>query len=105
MINNAPMRRPLKKTALASILFAGAMLAVAVTAEAQQPKKVPRIGFLASSTASSAEESLAPFRQRLHNLATWRERTSSWSTVWEREILIDSLYSPLSWSGSRLMLF
>src|SRR5215468_10230926 len=37
-------------------------------AEAQQPKKVPRIGFLASGTASSAEESLAPFRQRLHEL-------------------------------------
>jgi len=44
------------------------LLALIHRAEAQQPKKVPRIGFLASGTASSAEESLAPFRQRLHEL-------------------------------------
>jgi len=30
------MKRPLRKTALASILFAGALLAVAVAVEAQQ---------------------------------------------------------------------
>jgi len=40
------MKRRLRKTALGSILLAGALLAVAVTVEAQQPKKVPRIGFL-----------------------------------------------------------
>src|SRR5215831_1696426 len=40
------MKRPLRKTALASILFAGAMLAVAVTVEAQQATKIPRIGIL-----------------------------------------------------------
>ena len=42
------------KTALASILFAGAMLAVAVTVEAQQPKKIPRIGYLSTGSRSSA---------------------------------------------------
>src|SRR5215467_10018987 len=39
------MRRRLRKTALGSILFAGAMLAVAVTAEAQQPR-VYRVGVI-----------------------------------------------------------
>ena len=43
----------MKKPALASILFAGAMLAVAVTAEAQQPKKIPRIGYLAIRSGPS----------------------------------------------------
>ena len=33
------MRRPLTKAALGSILLAGALLAVAVFGEAQQPKK------------------------------------------------------------------
>ncbi len=39
------MRRPLRKTALVSILFAGAFLAAAVTVEAQQPK-VHRVGVI-----------------------------------------------------------
>src|SRR4030095_9920563 len=43
------MRRPLRKTALRSILFAGALLAVAVTVHAQQPNKVPRIGYLSGA--------------------------------------------------------
>jgi len=37
------------KRALPSILVAVVLLAVEVTAEAQQPKKVPRIGYLSSS--------------------------------------------------------
>jgi ABC-type uncharacterized transport system substrate-binding protein len=42
------MRRPSRKTALASIPFAGALLAVAVIAAAQQPMKILRIGYLSS---------------------------------------------------------
>jgi len=61
------MRRPLRKTALASILFAGALLAVAVTAEAQQPKKISRIGFLSSGYLSSSRDREA-FRQGLREL-------------------------------------
>jgi len=45
----------MKKAGLSSILIAVTLLAVAVTAEAQQPKKVPRIGYLAS--ADSARDS------------------------------------------------
>ena len=62
------MRRPLTKTALASILFAGALLAVAVAAEAQQPKKVPRIGFLSAASPSAISDRLDSFRQGLNEL-------------------------------------
>src|SRR5215470_12588615 len=65
------MRRPLAKAALASILFAGALLAFAVTVEAQQqPKKIPRIGFLANGSASDEPTVLRldAFRQGLRDL-------------------------------------
>jgi ABC-type uncharacterized transport system substrate-binding protein len=59
------MRRRLRKTALGSILFAGALLAVAVTVEAQQQKKIPRIGYL---TAGSTPYRNDAFRQGLRQL-------------------------------------
>src|SRR6516162_5885631 len=62
------MRQPLRKTALASILFAGALLAVAVIVEAQQPMKVPRIGFLSSTSASAILSRTEAFRQGLREL-------------------------------------
>ena len=45
----------MKKAAVPSILVAVVLLAVAVIAEAQQPKKVPRIGYL--STVDPARDS------------------------------------------------
>src|SRR5215472_7870434 len=66
------MRRPLRKPALASILFAGALLALAVTAEAQQTGKVFRIGFLDVSTASGSAVLVDGFRQELSKLG-WIE--------------------------------
>src|SRR5215469_5899028 len=68
MINNAQMRRLLRKTALRSILFAGALLAVAVTGEAQQAKKISRIGFLTPATAASFRMNVDAFRQGLRAL-------------------------------------
>jgi putative ABC transport system substrate-binding protein len=62
------MRRPLRKTALGSILFAGALLALAVTVEAQQPKKVPRIGWLIGGTPSAQLTRVEAFRQGLREL-------------------------------------
>ena len=38
----------MKKAAMPSILIAAMLLAVAVMAEAQQPTKVPRIGYLSN---------------------------------------------------------
>src|SRR5215831_11662148 len=60
------MRIPLKKTALGSILFAGALLAVAVTVQAQ------RIGYLEYSTASGSAVLLDAFRRELSKLG-WIE--------------------------------
>src|SRR5215470_13540198 len=62
------MRRPLRKTALGSILFAGALLAVAVTVEAQQSKKVPRIGYLSNADAATDSARAGGIRLALREL-------------------------------------
>jgi putative ABC transport system substrate-binding protein len=55
----------MKKAGLSSILVAAAVLAVGVIAEAQQPKKVPQIGFLIGASATSVAARLDAFRQGL----------------------------------------
>jgi putative ABC transport system substrate-binding protein len=60
------MRRRLGKTALGSILFAGAVLAIAVIVEAQQQKKIPRIGYLTLGSATTYR--IDAFRQGLRQL-------------------------------------
>ena len=42
----------MKRAAVPSILVAVVLLALGVTAEAQQPKKVPRLGYLAPGDAA-----------------------------------------------------
>jgi putative tryptophan/tyrosine transport system substrate-binding protein len=56
----------MKKAALLSILVVAIQLAVGVIAEAQQPKKVPRIGYLGSGSRSSAV--VEAFQQGLRDL-------------------------------------
>ena len=51
-----------------SILVAAMLLAVAVIAEAQQPKKVPRIGFLSAPPLPLSSDRLEAFRQGLREL-------------------------------------
>ena len=58
----------MKKARLSSILIAVLMLAVAVIAEAQQPKKIPRIGFLGALSPSSILARIEAFRQGLREL-------------------------------------
>ena len=58
----------MKKAAVPSILIAVVLLAVAVIADAQQPKKVPRIGILHGASASSVAARAAAFRQGLREL-------------------------------------
>ena len=54
---------------LKSAIVMGAMLyALCTTAEAQQPKKIPRIGFLGNSTAALEENLIGPFREGLRDL-------------------------------------
>jgi ABC-type uncharacterized transport system substrate-binding protein len=43
------MMRAMRKAGVLSILFVVVLLAVAVIAEAQQPKKIPRIGFMSAT--------------------------------------------------------
>src|SRR5688572_5461293 len=54
----------MKKVAVPSILIAAILLAVAAIAEAQQPKKVPRIGYLTSVDSAPSKA----FLQGLHDL-------------------------------------
>jgi ABC-type uncharacterized transport system substrate-binding protein len=58
----------MEKSRLSSILIAAMLLAVAVIAEAQQPKKVPRIGLLIGSSASSNAASIEALQQGLRQL-------------------------------------
>jgi putative tryptophan/tyrosine transport system substrate-binding protein len=61
------MKCAMKKSA-ASILVVVVQLAFGVIAEAQQPKKIPRIGFLTATSASSQAPRLEAFRQGLKDL-------------------------------------
>ena len=55
----------MKKAAVPSILVAVVLLALCVSAEAQQPKKVPRIGFLTTGFPASIAHLLEGFKQGL----------------------------------------
>jgi ABC-type uncharacterized transport system substrate-binding protein len=58
----------MRRAAASSILVALVLLAVAVTAEAQQQKKIPRIGYLALSTRTAIAFRIDAFRQGLRQL-------------------------------------
>ena len=59
----------MKKPALSSILVATLVLALGVIAKAQQPTKVPRIGYLSTNgDASNPPPSVEAFRQGLRDL-------------------------------------
>jgi putative ABC transport system substrate-binding protein len=58
----------MRKASVLSILLVVVLLAVAVIAEAQQPKKVPQIGYLAAGFARSASPRVEAFRQGLRDL-------------------------------------
>jgi len=58
----------MKKAKTRSILVAVLLLIVAVKAEAQQAKKIPRIGYLAIASLSAATERIEAFRQGLREL-------------------------------------
>ena len=65
----------MKKAAVPSILVAVVLLAVAVIAEAQQPKKVPRMGFIASVSRGRLTRRCDGIPPRdCVILAMWREK-------------------------------
>jgi putative ABC transport system substrate-binding protein len=75
------MMRAMRKVGVLSILLA-VVLAVAVIAEAQQPKKVPRIGYLSFGSPSVNRARIEAFRQGLRELGY----------VEEKNIVIEYLY-------------
>jgi ABC-type uncharacterized transport system substrate-binding protein len=70
------------KTWVTALLVALVLALAEGFAEAQQPKKVPRIGFLSPSSASSMSARVAAFRQGLRELGY----------VEGKEIIIDYRY-------------
>src|SRR6267142_1612624 len=58
----------MKRAAVPSILFVVVLLNVAVIAEAQQPKKVSRIGYLTGATPDGQSARIEAFRQGLREL-------------------------------------
>ena len=58
----------MKKAAVPSILVAVVLLALGVIAEAQQPAKIPRIGFLFRGSLSANPVRIEAFRQGLREL-------------------------------------
>jgi putative tryptophan/tyrosine transport system substrate-binding protein len=58
----------MRKAKVLSILFVVVLLAIAVIAEAQQPKKVPRIGYLSSVDPARESARSEPFRAALREL-------------------------------------
>ena len=58
----------MKKAAVLSILVVVILLAVAVIAEAQQPNKVPRVGYLAGVSPSTIAAHTQAFREGLREL-------------------------------------
>jgi ABC-type uncharacterized transport system substrate-binding protein len=64
----------MKRAAVPSILVPVVLLAVGVIAEAQQPTKVPRIGFLGAASASALTGQLDAFRQGLRELGYIEEK-------------------------------
>jgi putative ABC transport system substrate-binding protein len=58
----------MKKAAVLSILVGGILLATGFAANAQQPVKVPRIGYLGAQSHSTASVRVDPFRQGLREL-------------------------------------
>src|SRR5438046_10007829 len=81
-------RRDLSKSKAAALIARNSVLTLALSAmlfalcssaEAQQPKKVPEIGFLAATSPSIESARVAAFQQGLHELGYVEEKTLSLS--------------------------
>ena len=78
----------MKKVALPSILVAVVLLTLRVTAEAQQQRKIPRIGYPGYKHCSLGSAVLVDaFRQEIASLDGLRERISPSSTDLRRKRL------------------
>jgi putative ABC transport system substrate-binding protein len=102
------MRCELKKVVLLPILVVAVLLAVAVRAEAQQPNKIPRIGYLSGSSLSALAARIEAFRQGLRELGyvegkniaiEWRDAKGNFDRIRELadelvRLKVDVIVSP-----------
>src|SRR5262245_5511370 len=65
----------MKKAATSSLLIAVALVAVTVIAEAQQPKKIARIGYFFASSPAATARNIEAFRQGMRELGHVEGRT------------------------------
>jgi putative ABC transport system substrate-binding protein len=65
----------MKRAATPAILAAVVLLAVAVIAKAQQPKKIARIGYLFASTPAATAHNIEAFRQGMRDLGHVEDKT------------------------------
>src|SRR5207249_8650895 len=84
-------------------LVLGTLLALCVSAEAQQAGKIFRIGFLDSSTAYGMAVLLDAFRQELTKLDGLKEKTSPSSTGLPSKSSSACLSLRRTWSDLRLI--
>lgn len=91
----------MRKAKVLSILYVVVvLLAVSITAEAQQPKKVPRIAFLAGGSRSGDSLLIETFWQRMKELGDIEGKNMLLSTVLLRERLNGSQTSRRNWCVS-----
>src|SRR5437870_4444749 len=75
-------------------VIAFVLVVCGAVAQAQQPAKIPRIGFLGNSTPALEENLVGPFREGLRELGYIEGKTSSLSGDGPRESM--SAFPPLS---------
>ena len=86
------MKKKINVLTLCAMLFA-----LCSSAQAQQPTKVPRVGFLTGAPLSSQSARNEAFRQGLRGLGYWRGKTLSLSGDLMREKWIAFRCSLPSW--------
>jgi putative tryptophan/tyrosine transport system substrate-binding protein len=76
--------------AIAALVVAVVVLYTIVLADAQQPKKIPRIGYLTGATAGGQAARIEAFRQGLREVGYVEGKTFSLSIDMQREASIAS---------------
>jgi hypothetical protein len=80
VINNDEIVCVMRKAGALAMLFVVVALAAVVIAEARQPTKVPRIGYLSPNDAVLGSFVPSQFGRLRASVATWKDRTSPPST-------------------------
>jgi putative tryptophan/tyrosine transport system substrate-binding protein len=91
----------MKRVGRSSIVVAAVMLTVAMVANAQQPTKVPRIGYLSSDCPSTIAVRIEAFRQGLRELGNVEGKDIVIEWRFAKGKLIGYLALLLNWSASR----